>query len=391
MRRLAVVGFAYRAGRMRGRPDYVRPVVDIPAAFSYEDTEAAETANTAWWTQFQIHAGRADRRESRRQQEPQDRRGPRRAGRRSPDPVAVRVLPAGELRRRRDETAWSELGAVPVPPSVPNPQVSYQPLAGASWEIDLWGRIRRLSEAAQANLLATEEARRGVILSLVASVASSYIQLLGLDEQLAVARRNLATYGESVTLFERKLEYGQVSGMNVEQARTQYETAAAAIPQIESAIAQTENALSVLLGRNPGPVARGKTLDQLALPAIPAALPSDVLANRPDVLQAEQALVAANAQIGAARALYFPAISLTGAFGFASEQLSNLFKGPARVWSYSGSLTGPLFTGGAISGQVRQAEAGGRPPSSATSRPSRVRSRMSRARWSRGRSSASRS
>lgn len=359
MRRLAVVACATALAGCAVGPDYQRPAADIPAAYRYEDTKAAETVNTAWWTQFRDPTLDALIAESL-------------AGNKNLKIAAARVEQAAAVLTQSQSAYYpqasygaggtrqrgSELGAVPVPPSVPNPQVSYQPLAGASWEIDLWGRIRRLSEAAQANLLATEEARRGVVLSLVASVASSYIQLLGLDEQLAVARRNLATYGESVTLFERKLEYGQVSGMNVEQARTQYETAAAAIPQIESAIAQTENALSVLLGRNPGPVARGKTLDQLALPAIPAALPSDVLANRPDVLQAEQALVAANAQIGAARALYFPAISLTGAFGFASEQLSNLFKGPARVWSYSGSLTGPLFTGGAISGQVRQAEAG---------------------------------
>jgi multidrug efflux system outer membrane protein len=129
------------------------------------------------------------------------------------------------------------------------------------------------------------------------------------------------------------------------------------VPQIESQIAQTENALCILLGRNPGPVQRGKTIHQLSLPAIPAGVPSDVLANRPDIRQAEQNLIAANAQIGAAKALYFPTISLTGAYGFASSDLSHLFQGPARVWSYAGSFTGPIFTGGAITSQVKQAEA----------------------------------
>jgi multidrug efflux system outer membrane protein len=145
--------------------------------------------------------------------------------------------------------------------------------------------------------------------------------------------------------------------MNVEQARSQYETAAAQIPVIKSQIAQTENALAVLLGRNPGPIARGKKLDALALPAVPAGLPSELLERRPDLLQAEQTLVAANAQIGAAKAQYFPTISLTGALGSASTQLSNLFTGPAGVWNYGGSLLGPIFTGGAIAGQVAQSEA----------------------------------
>ena len=173
-----------------------------------------------------------------------------------------------------------------------------------------------------------------------------------------IARRTLATYAESVRLFELQFRYGQVSQMNLEQARTQYETAAGTIPQIESQIAQTENALSILLGRNPGPIHRERTIFELALPDVPAGLPSDILVNRPDIRQAEQNLIAANAQIGAARALYYPTISLTGAFGVSSADLSNLFNGSARAWSYAGSVTGPIFTAGGISGQVKQAEAG---------------------------------
>ena len=206
-------------------------------------------------------------------------------------------------------------------------------------------------------MLATDDARDGVILSLVASVANDYIQLRGLDAQLAVAQSTLGTYAESVKLFELQFQYGQVSQMNVAQAQSQYENAAAQIPQIESQIAQTENALSMLLGRNPGPIARGKSMDDLVLPTVPAGIPSELLERRPDLMQSEQQLIAANAQIGAAKALYFPTISLTGAFGSASSSLSNLFKGPSRIWNYAGQLTGPIFTFGLVSGQVTQAEA----------------------------------
>ena len=187
--------------------------------------------------------------------------------------------------------------------------------------------------------------------------AAANIKLLGLDDQLRIARETLETYAQSVKLFELRFKYGQVSQMTVEQARSQYETAAAAIPQIENQIAQMENAICILLGRNPGHVKRGKTLHQLQPPPVPAGLPSDLLTNRPDIRQAEQNLISANAQIGAAKALYFPSISLTGALGLASSDLSSLFQGPARIWSYEGTITGPIFTGGAIQGQVKEAEA----------------------------------
>ena len=339
-------------------PDYVRPVVDVPAAFRYEDRDAKATANTEWWMQFQdpvldalIAEALANNKNIKIAVANIEQSAAVLVQARSP--LFPQIGYGGSAARERS----SEAGAVPIPSIIPNPQTSYQVLASASWEIDLWGRIRRLSESAQAGLFATEEAWHGVILSLVASVASDYIQLLGLDEQLRVSKRTLATYAESVKLFELRYKYGQVSMMNVEQARSQYETASAAIPQLESQMAQTENALCILLGRNPGPIRRGKTIHQLILPAVPAGLPSDVLENRPDIRQAEQNLIAANAQIGAAKALYFPTISLTGAFGYASADLSSLFKGPARVWNYAGSFTGPIFTGGAVTSQVKQAEA----------------------------------
>lgn len=334
--------------------DYIRPNINAPAAYRFEDKEARDTANSLWWRQFQdpvldalISEALLNNKDIRLAAANVEKAAGVLAQTRSP------LFPKFDYSGSGTRQRVSEVGATPVN----NPQNMYQLLGNASWEIDLWGRIRRLSEAAQADLLSTEEAKRGIILSLVSSVASTYIQLLGLDMQLMISRRTLDTYAESVRLFQLQFEYGLVSQMNIEQARTQYETAAGKIPQIESQIAQAENALSILLGRNPGPIQRDRTIFNLTIPAIPAGLPSDILVNRPDIREAEQNLIAANARIGAARALYYPAISLTGAFGVSSLDLSNLFNGSARVWSYAGSVTGPIFTAGEISGQVKQAEA----------------------------------
>lgn len=340
-------------------PDYVRPKIDVPKAYRFADKEAQDTANTAWWRQFgdpELDALIAEALLNNKDVQIAAANVQKAAGvlTQTRSPLFPQIGYSGSGSKQRS----SEDNATPIPSTVSNPQTAYQGQASASWEIDLWGRIRRLSEAAQANVLATEEARSGVILSLVSSVATDYIQLLGLDMQLTIARRTLAAYAESVRLFELQFKYGQVSQMTLEQARTQYETAAGTIPQIESQIAQTENALSILAGRNPGPVARRRTIFELEIPAVPSGLPSDILRNRPDIRQAEQSLIAANAQIGAARALYYPSISLTGAFGASSADLSNLFNGSAHVWNYTGSVTGPIFTGGSISGQVKQAEAG---------------------------------
>jgi multidrug efflux system outer membrane protein len=358
MRRFVILAVAVSlAGCMVG-PDYRRPTVDTPQSFRYEEKDARDTVNTDWWKLFQdpvLDSHIAEALANNKNVKIAAANIEEAVGvlTQTRSPLFPQLSYSGSGTRQRA----TALGASPLPSSVPNPTTSYQILGGANWEIDLWGRIRRLTEAARANLLASEEARDGVILSLVASVASSYIQLRGLDEQLQVSKNTLSAYAESVTLFENQFKYGQVSQMNVAQARSQYETAAAAIPQIESQIAQLEHALSLLLGRNPGPIARGKSVFELALPDIPAGLPSDLLERRPDIRQAEQSLIAANAQIGAAKAGYFPTISLTGNYGRESADLSDLFKGPARVWSYAGSITGPIFAGGSIYGQVQQARA----------------------------------
>ncbi len=358
MRRLFIIALAASlAGCMVG-PDYRRPSVEMPQAFRYAEKDARQTADTEWWKAFGdpvldglISEALANNKDIKIAAANIEKASGVLTQVRSP------LFPQLSYQGNYANQRASERNNTPVPSSVSNPFDSFQLFAGATWEIDLWGRIRRLSEAARADLLATGEARKGVVLSLVAAVASNYLQLCGLDEQLAIARLNLSAYAESVNIFELQFQYGAVSLMNVEQARTQYETAAATIPKLESQIAQTENALSILLGRNPGPIARGKINKDLAFPAIPSGLPSQLLERRPDLAQAEQNLISANAQIGAAKALYFPTIALTGSFGYESKNLSDLFKGPARVWSYGGSITGPIFTAGGISGQVRQAEA----------------------------------
>ena len=339
-------------------PDYSRPKIDAPSAFRFEPAKVAESANTAWWKQFGdpvldqlIDAALANNLNVKIAAANVEQAAAIITQTRSQ--LFPQVGYAGTAERAR----IPDTGIVAAIPNYPNPQDAYQALLTASWEIDVWGRIRRLSESAVASMLATDEARRGVILTLVNAVATDYITLRGLDEQLVIATSTLGTYGESVRLYQLQFKYGQTSQMTVSQAQSQYETAAAQIPVIETQIAQTENALSILLGRNPGPIPRGKSIYDLTLPSVPAGVPSSLLERRPDLMQAEQSLIAANAQIGAAKALYFPAISLTGAFGSSSTALSDLFKGPTRVWNYAGQIVGPIFTFGAVSGQVGQAEA----------------------------------
>ena len=353
---LIVILIALMAGCAIG-PDYKRPAIDTPESYRYEPDQVSDTINTPWWKQFNdpvldqlIEEALANNKDVKIAAANVEAAQGILISTRSA--LFPQISYSGTALRQR----VSRNDITPAPD--PNPYTSLQAFAGASWEIDLWGRIRRLTESARANMLASEEARRGVILSLVAGVSSAYIQLRALDEQLEIAKRTLKVYADSVKLFELQHKYGQVSLITVEQARSQYETAAVQIPQIEIQIVLTENALSILLGRNPGPMPRGRALGDLSTPEIPAGLPSQLLERRPDILQAEQTLVAANAQIGAAKAAYFPSISLTGMFGTSSTDMLNFAHGPSNMWNYGGTITGPIFTAGLIAGQVQQAEAG---------------------------------
>jgi multidrug efflux system outer membrane protein len=191
----------------------------------------------------------------------------------------------------------------------------------------------------------------------VSSVAASYTNLRDLDRQLEIAKKTAKIRGESYAIFQDRFQGGIISELELSQVKSQYDEALATIPQFEKAIVQQENALSVLLGRNPGPIPRGKDIDQLARPLVPAGLPSDLLERRPDIRQAEQNLIAANAQIGVAKAAYFPTITLTGAFGYSSAELSQMFGPYSVIWNYGGAMAAPIFTAGKIAGQVQAAEA----------------------------------
>src|SRR5579864_1784492 len=228
----------------------------------------------------------------------------------------------------------------------------------AAWELDFWGKFRRATEAARANLLESEWARQEVVSTLVANVAGAYFQLRALDLQLEISKRTLESRRESLRLTRMLADGGATSLLDVRQAEQLVFTASAEIPALEQQIEQQENLLSILLGQNPGDVPRGQTLiEQRQPPEVPSGLPSALLERRPDIRQAEEQLIAANAEIGVARAAYFPQISLSGASGFQSSALSNLFTGPAGAWNFGASVAQPIFTAGRIRSGVRLAEA----------------------------------
>jgi multidrug efflux system outer membrane protein len=227
-----------------------------------------------------------------------------------------------------------------------------------SYEIDIWGRLRRATESAQAQLLASEWNRREVIRTLISDVATAYFNLLELDMELAISRNTLGTREESLHLLRIQLQGGVGTLLDVRQGEQLVYTAAETIPDDERQIQQLEDQISFLLGRNPGPISRGNliTADRPP-PEIPAGLTSALLERRPDVQAAEQILIANNANIGAAKAAYFPTITLTGEFGFQSTALASLFSGPRRFWSFVPQITQPIFTAGRLGSQVELAEA----------------------------------
>ena len=338
-------------------PNYRRPAVETPPSWRFEEKEAREVANTAWWEQFDDPVLNELIRNALKENKDVKIAAARVeefAGRyRTTRAPLLPQVGAGAVAGRSRAT---ERGPSPIDGTI-NPANDFQIFLNANWEIDLWGKLRRATEAARADLLSTEEGRRTVILTLVTSVANGYVSLRDLDMQLEIAKRTAKSRQESYHLFQLRFRGGTISELELNQVKSEYERALSTIPLIEKNIAQQENGLCVLLGRNPGPILRGKMIDEFVLPAVPAALPSDLLTGRPDIRQAEQELIAANARIGVARSLYFPSISLTSSLGYASTDLSKLFSGPAKVWSFAAPLTAPIFTAGAISGQVKSAKA----------------------------------
>jgi multidrug efflux system outer membrane protein len=219
--------------------------------------------------------------------------------------------------------------------------------ADSSFELDVWGRLRRSSEAARAELLASEATRHTVVLTLVSDVAGAYLALRELDLELDITRRAVAARRQSLGIVLERFESGLTTALDLRQAEADLATTEAGIPDLERAIVETEDRLSILLGRNPSAIPRGRSLPEQALPpAVPAGLPSALLDRRPDIRAAEESLVAANARIGVAKAAFFPQIELTGAFGVESVALSDLFTGPARVWQFGPRVSVPIFHGG---------------------------------------------
>ncbi|QYZ69624.1 efflux transporter outer membrane subunit [Neotabrizicola shimadae] len=332
-------------------PDYVRPDVATPASFRFAVQGSADAANVEWWKEFGdptlvdlINRALAQNWDLKAAAARVDQAGA----------ILLKdssgLYPSARYSGVAERARVSESTGEGTP--VPNPNSLYEPLIDAGWQLDLWGRIRRQSQAAQANLVGAEEARRGVVLTLVASVAEAYLRLRALDAQLQIAKETQATYGEQLQLFQDRFTYGQISEVTLSQVQAEYETASAAVPQIEAQIGTTENALSVLIGQPPQAIPRGRSFAALRLPRVPAGLPSDLLTRRPDIAQAEADLIAANADIGAAEALLYPNVSLTGSLGRASDDLGNLLDGSAASWAVGADLVGPIFNGGLIRGGI---------------------------------------
>lgn len=234
----------------------------------------------------------------------------------------------------------------------------YEGLGNVSWEIDLWGRIRRLNESARAQFLATAEARTNVMLTLITTVAADYFQLLALDQELQIARDTTNSFGQSLKLFSERLRGGVSSKLETAAAEAARASAAASVPELERQIVVEENQIRILLGMNPGPIIRHKKLlEELLPPDVPPGLPSTLLERRPDIRQAEQLVRSANAQIGVARAYFYPQFSLTALFGQVSPEVSTFTSGGANAWSAAANLAGPIFQGGLLQGQYRQARA----------------------------------
>jgi len=268
-------------------------------------------------------------------------------------------FPAVDASADAVTTRLSRTGANRAIPAGVDPDVTYTQIGfSLAWEIDVWGRLRRLTESARAQYLATEQARFGVITTLIADVTETYLALRALDLELEIARRTHTVATDSLRLTQARRDGGIATSLDVHQAEQLLYTAAGQIASLEREIAQTENALSLLLGQFPGDIPRGRPLEAFqAPPGVPPGLPSALLERRPDIRQAEQELIAANAQIGAAKAEFFPRIGLSGFFGAQSRALSDLLTAPARVWTGGAGAIAPIFNAGRTRANVRLTEA----------------------------------
>jgi multidrug efflux system outer membrane protein len=342
-------------------PRYKRPPVDVPTAHrgieqeNAGKTEAASLADQKWWELFQDQQLQQLIKTALEQNY-----DVRIAAARILEAQAQLGITRANQFPQANAGAASNVVRVPAQPALPvaTNGSATQLSVSAAWELDFWGKFRRATEAARANLLASEWAKQQVISTLVSNVATAYFQLRELDLELAISQETLASRRDSLKLTQLLADHGSTSLLDVRQAEQLVYTAGEQIPDLERRIQQQENLISTLIGKNPGEVARGlKLTEQPHLPQVPAGLPSALLERRPDVRQAEEQLVAFNAQIGVAKAAYFPQITLTGDAGYQSPALSSLFTSPTGFFSFGGSLVQPLFAGGRIRSGVKLAEA----------------------------------
>lgn len=340
------------------RPHYIQQYVDVPQNWRLETDEGSTLCNLRWWEQFN-------------------------------DPVLNELIWKG-LKNNQDlklaisrvfeyyallgvadaalyPAVYGNVGvtrnrlssATPLglPEATNKPFNNYQATLNLSWELDFWGRVRSASEAAYADLLSQVEARRGVVITVVSSIANAYITLRGLDAQLEVSKKTLKSREDSLFLAKERFNLGETSELEVVQAEAELEIAAIRKLDIELAIPQQENLLSVLLGENPHDIIRGSSIESLGYPkTIPAGIPSDLLIRRPDIVRAEDQLIALNARVSEARALLFPQFSLTGTYGSQSSMLKNFLTSPAQIWQYGVNVMQVIFDAGKILYQIQAVE-----------------------------------
>jgi multidrug efflux system outer membrane protein len=365
MRKLSVFGFALLLAGCAGlKPDYTKPAVDLPAGWRDAPADAVQARDARWWKVYgdpvldrlidealahnanlMLAIARVDEARAALSVTSADQR------------------PQVSANANRNRTRFSQRGPTPLPPGF-NPENNDTRVAlGVSYEIDLWGRLRNATLAARAELLSTEAARETVLIALTSDLAQGYFALRALDEQLAATRRSLAARTEALGMQKRRFEVGDISEFDYRQLEADVAAERALMPVLEQQRGQQENALAVLLGRSPRAIYEG-ALEAGSDPegetvaiVVPAGLPSDLLLRRPDLIQAEQALIAANARVAVARAAYFPTLSLTGYLGSESVALSDLFTGPAGIWQAALALGQPIYAGGRIDAQVQVASA----------------------------------
>ncbi len=362
---IAALGLAALLAGCAGlNPDYTRPAVDLPQAWRDAPAEGVRAQDAPWWKVYgdpvldrlieealannasvMLALARVDE------------------ARAALGATSAEQLPYVTASANRNRTRLSQRGATPLPPGFDPEHNDTRVSADVSYEIDLWGRLRNATQAARAELLATEAARETVRIALTSDVAQGYFALRALDAQLAATRRSLATRTEALELQKKRAQLGDISEYDYRQLEADVAAERAQVPVLEQQRAQQENALAVLLGRSPRAIYEGALEagtdpeEQTVAIVVPSGLPSDLLLRRPDLVQAEQTLVAANARVAVARAAYFPRISLTGSLGSESVALSDLFTGPAGIWQAAIAVSQPIYGGGRFDAQVEAAGA----------------------------------